>query len=525
MPNRLWLVPVLVAVAILALAASVASAAPKEVAYVCKGEDICLLDPDNPSDVVNLTSNGTTSYEEDPTWSPDGKRLAFVARFTSKFPPETNIYTMEPDAPGQTVNGAVQVTHFTSGEPTGDLAWSPDGTKIAFVRGSASHGNQPLYVVNSDGSSANATEIPTSGGAGDPTWSADSGKIAFSHNHQIYTVNGDISSPATPLPGATGEEPEWSPDGSRIAYGREFKDIDIIGQGGGTPLVTIPSSSQFAFASWSPNGTQLAYDEQTGEESYFRVVNADGTGDHGLPIVQGLNANGPAASWSPDGKRLVFQGFYFGELLTTADDTNEVYIGNADGSGSVTSLTPNQGYSTHPVWRPSPTPTPVPGPPGSTPPSGPPPVITPSGGSSGPLRGPTIKPKLVWFTNRIPWSEAPYVQPLSVSCGAPACAVSGEGKTKGAIPAGLTFGRTLAATASAKPKPKPKVIARGKVQVPPNQRRVLKLKLTKLAIAILKKVGKLKMSLTVTTRIAGQPPTKETRTVEIFVKPARSKHR
>lgn len=521
MPHRLWLVPLSVLVVVattLALAVAVASAAPKEIAYVCKGEDICLLDPDNPGDVVNLTANGTTSYDEDPTWSPDGKRLAFVARFTGKFPPETNIYTMEPDAPGQTVNGAVQVTHFTNGSvATGDIAWSPDGTKIAFVRGIAAHNNQPLYVVNSDGSSANATEIPTVGGAGDPTWSADSGKIAFSHNNQIYTVCGDISCPAAPLPGATGEEPAWSPDGSRIAYGREFKDLQTIGPFGGSPLLTIAVNTQFVTPSWSPSGAQFAYSERVGEASHFRIVNADGSGDHGLPVVQGLKTEGSRASWSPDGARLVFQGYYFGGAAP-AEKTNAVYIANADGSGSVTSLTPDQGYATEPVWRPKPAP--APGPPG-TPPSGPPQVITPSGGSSGPLQGARIKPKLVWFTNRIPWSEAPYVEPMKVFCGAPSCAVSGEGKMKGSIPAGLPFDRTLPATASSKSKPK--VIARGKVQVPPNQGRVLKLKLTKLAIAVLKKVGKLKMSLTVTTRIAGQPPVKATRTLEIFVKHAKAK--
>jgi Tol biopolymer transport system component len=521
MPRRLWLVPlpVLVVAAALTLAAAVASAAPKEIAYVCKGEDICLLDPANPSDVVNLTANGTTSYDEDPTWSPDGKRLAFVARFTSKFPPQTNIYTMEPDAPGQSVNGAIQVTHFTNGEvPTGDIAWSPDGTKIAFVRGLASHGNQPLYVVNSDGSSADATEIPTIGGAGDPTWSADSGKIAFSHSNQIYTVNGDISSPATPLPGANGAEPVWSPDGSRIAYGREFEHLQMIGPFGGTPLLTIPINTQFISASWSPSGSQLAYSERVGEASRFRIVNADGGGDHGLPVVQGLKTEGSRPSWSPDGTRLVFQGYYFGGV-TPAEKTNAVYIGNADGSGSVTSLTPDQGYATNPVWRPNPIP--PPGPPGSTPGSGPPQVITPSGGSNGPLQGATVKPKVIWFTNRIPWSEAPFVEPIKVFCGAPSCAVSGEGKMKGTIPAGLAFGRTPAATASAKRKPK--VVARGKVQVPSNQWRPLKLKLTKLAVAILKQVGKLKMSLTVTTRIAGRPPLKETRALEIFVKPAKPK--
>jgi hypothetical protein len=57
------------------------------------------------------------------------------------------------------------------------------------------------------------------------------------------------------------------------------------------------------------------------------------------------------------------------------------------------------------------------------------------------------------------------------------------------------------------------------VHVPSNQKRTLKLKLTKVAIAILKKVGKLKMTVTVTTTIAGQAPVKEARAVEIFVKP------
>jgi Tol biopolymer transport system component len=510
---RFSLVPVLIVVAALALGSSAASAAPKEVAYVCHGEDICLLDPDNPSDVYNLTANGTTSYDEDPVWSPDGKRLAFVARFTMQFPPQTNIYTMEPDAPGQSINGAVQITHFTNGEvPTSNIAWSPDGSKLAFVRGGGAHNSQPLWVVNADGSSANATEIPTVGGAGDPTWSADSGKIAFSHNNQIYTVNGDISFPATPLPGASGAEPAWSPDGSRIAYGSEFKYVQTIGPSGGTPLLTIPINTQFISATWSPSGAQLSYSERVGEASHFRIVNAGGGGDHGLPVVPGLKTENSRASWSPDGTRLVFQGFYFGDFSTEADDTNAVYIANADGSGSVTPLTPDQTRATFPAWRPK---LPAPAPPGTP----------PSGGSSGPLQGPTIKPKVVWFTNRIPWNEAPYVQPLSVYCAAPSCGVSGEGKMKGSVPAGLSFQLPSAATASAAPKKPPKaiVVARGKVQVPHNQKRPLKLKLTKLAIAILKKVGKLKMAVTVTTRIAGQAPVKATRTFELFVPPQSTK--
>lgn len=504
---RLALSFALVAIAALALGASTAFAGPKEIAYVCHGEDICLLDPDNPNAVFNLTENGTTSYEKDPVWSPDGKHLAFVAEF--KGTSEENIYSMEPEGPDQTFNLATQVTHFPLGlVAIGELAWSPDGSKIAFERGGQPSGSNSVDVVNADGTSAAATELSSStGGGGTPTWSADSGKIAFWHGNQIYTVAADLSSPATMLPGATCTEPAWSPDGGKIACGRNSQNVQIFGPGGGTPLTTITNNSQFGFLSWSPSGAQLAYHETVSGNSYFRITNADGSGNHSLPVVQELNADGPAASWSPDGSRLVFQGFYYGG----GANTNEVYIANADGSGSVTALTSDQTRSTSPVWRPNPVAHPGPQ------------VITPSGTPPGPLPGPTVKPTLKWFTNRIFWTYAPYVPLLSVSCGAPACNVGGTGTAKGSVAAGIRPRPVLAATASAKPKgskkPKTIVVASGKVHVPSNQTRTLKLKLTKVAIAILKKVGKLKMTVTVTTTIAGQAPTKDTRTVEIVAKP------
>jgi Tol biopolymer transport system component len=511
--KRLCLVlTVLVAVTAFAAGAGSASAAPKEVAFVCE-LDICLLDPANPGNVFNLTDNGATSYDEDPTWSPDGKRLAFVANFSTTFPQVENIYTMEPEASDQTFNLATQITHFTDHVSTGEIAWSPDGSKLAFVRGNS---QERLYVVNADGSSANATEIPTAGGVANPTFSADSGKIAFSHGSQVYTVNSDNSSPASALPGAIGEEPAWSPDGSRIAYGREFNDLEIISSAGGSPLATVPAYSQFAFLSWSPSGGQLAYHDATANVTTFRVVNADGSGDHGLPTLPELSITGGPASWSPDGTHLVFEGAMLEDPMTSADDVHKVYLVNADGSGSATPVSPPELYGTEPAWRPNPIAHPGP------------PVITPSGGSNGQLPSPTIKPTLKWFTNRIFWTYAPYVPMLSVACGGPVCNAAGTGTAKASVAAGIRPRPALGATASAKPKtskkPKTIVVASGKVHVPSNQTRTLKLKLTKVAIAILKKTGKLKMSVTVTTTIAGQAPSKETRSVELFVKP-KKKHK
>ena len=128
---------------------------------------------------------------------------------------------MEPEGADQTFNLATQVTHFSGGRIT-EIAWSPDGTKIAFVRGGISFGSNPVYVVNADGSSANATVISTVGGGANPTWAPDSAKIAFGTATRS-TPSPDISSPATPLPGATCIEPAWSPDGSKIAYNHEGK--------------------------------------------------------------------------------------------------------------------------------------------------------------------------------------------------------------------------------------------------------------------------------------------------------------
>jgi Tol biopolymer transport system component len=505
---RLALSLVLVAIAALALGASTAFAGPKEIAYVCHGEDICLLDPDSSSPPFNLTDNGTTSYEAHPTWSPDGKHLAFVAEFFGSS--EENIYSMEPEGPDQTFNLATQVTHFPLGlVAIGELAWSPDGSKIAFERGGQQFGSNSVDVVNADGTSASATELSSAtGGGGTPTWSPDSGKIAYFHNNQIYTVAGNGSTSPTALAGATCQEPAWSPDGSKIACGHEFSTFQIFGAGGGSPLMTTPTGSQWAFAAWSPSGAQVAYRELSGSASYFRVVNADGSGNHGLPIVEDLNVGDGPPSWSPDGSRIVFQASNF----SSEPHTNEVYIANADGSGAVTPLTPDQGvHPTSPVWRPNPVAHPGPQ------------VITPSGTPPGPLPGPTVKPTLKWFTNRIFWTYSPYVPMLSVACGGPVCNAAGTGTAKSSVAAGIRPRPALAARAGSKPKgskvPKTIVVASGKVHVPSNQTRVLKLKLTKVAIAILKKVGKLKMTVTVTTTIAGQKPSKAMRTIEIIAKP------
>lgn len=501
---RLKLLVGTAAVSLLAvsLLAPAALAAPKEVAYRC-GLDICLLDPDNPAAAVNLTFNGATSYDEEPVWSPDGTKLAFVATRNDVPPATPNIFVMDPNAPGQTINVATQVTHYANGNvPLGELAWSPDGSKIAFARGSASQGAQPLWVTESNGSQANPLPLATQGGG--PTWSPSGSQIAYWFSNQVYLKNSDGSGTATPLPGGAGREPVWSPDGSRIAMGTvahpgEFLDLHILPASGGAPTI-VASNTQFILATWSPTGTQIAYRDTSPpsnyEGGYVRVANADGTGDHGLPIVQGLNVNGPAPSWSPDGSRLIFHGFYFGDISTEADNTNKVYIANANGTGSVTSLTGDDSHE--PAWKPAPRPPAPPLP---------------------PLPGAKVKPKLVWITKRIPWTGG-YIQPLIVACGAKDCGVNSQGTAKASKAAGLRF-RPLSATPSAKPKPRTIVVAKGKMRVPAGKRKPVKLKLTRRGVALIRAQGEIKMKVRVTITIPGQKKVVKQKTVRVYLAKAK----
>ena len=72
-------------VLVTAATAGGASAAPAlaltdEIAYRCDA-DICLVTPDATGTVTNLTDNGNASLDDFPAWSPDGTKVAFVSNF------------------------------------------------------------------------------------------------------------------------------------------------------------------------------------------------------------------------------------------------------------------------------------------------------------------------------------------------------------------------------------------------------------------------------------------------------------
>lgn len=481
------------------LVSAPAAFAANEIAYGCD-LDICLLDPANPSAVTNLSDNGATSIDKTPIWSPDGSKVAFVSNFTNSGPGEWNVFVMQAAGTGDEINLATQITKYSSGAKViDDLAWSPDGSRIAYTRGNNS-GDDSVWVVNADGTTTFPLEI---GGGGDkqhPTWSPDSSKIAYAvvknAPEQIYVAS-STGGIGPPLANGVGHEPTWSPNGSKIAFdayhsgGFGYVDLHVVNvDGSGTPLIVPPSSfTEWTFNAWSPDGGRIAYRATAASgATVYRVMNADGSGDHPLAVPGEGDAR--YASWSPDGSRVVYEGALLGAI-----NARNLYIANTDGSGGAQPLT-SDGKSTSPAWR-----VVTAAPPGGQGP-GTPQLPPPHPGVE--------KPKVVWITKRIFVGGGPPPYVVSYFCNAPHCSVTTEGKVKGAIAAGLTVrAATTSAVSRAKSgKKKPPqwvLVGKGKTSIPGGQTRKLALPLNKTGMAVLRKYGKATVRVTIKAKLQGQP--------------------
>lgn len=198
----------------------------KLIAYRCRGADradrrgdICIMNRDG-SDVRQITSGA--AVDGSPSWSPDGGRLAFE-RYVEGDPLNDDsdlnfeIFTIAKDGTNLT-----RLTQSPGRDE--DPSWSPDGARIAFATYRA--GNWDVWSVDPDGQMplALTTDLSTEW---HPNWSPDSSRIAFTRfendetrggSYNLYTMAPDGTQQT--LVGSTrranATSPAWSPDGSEI---------------------------------------------------------------------------------------------------------------------------------------------------------------------------------------------------------------------------------------------------------------------------------------------------------------------
>jgi Tol biopolymer transport system component len=214
----------------------------------------------------------------DPSWSPDGKRIAFVKNRGS-----SDIYVMDADG--------ANVTQLTHGEGLNRTpAWSPDGRRIVFA--TDRDGNWEIYVMEADGSMpTNLSRNP--GYDADPAWSPDGTEIAFTSQREdqkgfrpfIMNSNGDNARALSQTDNPAGNVyPAWSPDGTRIAYAEGFDsglDLVICARDGSQQKRLTRLGGLVTRPTWSPDSCWIAFQRQKNER-YLSVHVVDVNG--GTPI-------------------------------------------------------------------------------------------------------------------------------------------------------------------------------------------------------------------------------------------------
>jgi Tol biopolymer transport system component len=214
---------------------------------------------DGSGDLTVLRS--PSDYRADAAWSPDGKKIAYSDVYV--------VEVMNADGTGlrQVVGGDVLRGLDTS------FAWSPDGGEIAILNAPAA-----LYVVHADGANLRLIVRCRCVPGTRPAWSPDGRMIAYAEwvgarGIQIRLVNLDgTDKRALTRGGEASSELSWSPDGSQIAFTRAPIPY-VVGSDGierenpaGPVMYVINGDGsgerrlgRGEEPAWSPDGTRIAF--------------------------------------------------------------------------------------------------------------------------------------------------------------------------------------------------------------------------------------------------------------------------
>jgi len=244
---------------------------------------------------------------DEPRWSPDGSRLAFIAEApapdgsdsTDKHKAQVFVMRMDGGDPRRVTDAANGVAQF---------AWSPDGKRIAFVSENSpsdmkalKHNHDAFQVTENNYTTRKAVQpwhlwvVPADGGQAkrltDGSWSLD-------------TDQGTITTLA------------WSPDGKQILftrfpdvwYGDAYRSTIASVDADGGHIHTVVSARGAAYPRRSPAGRAFAFDRaRGGDQNNGNAVYVD-DGGKVRDVTADLGRDIEGFAWLPGGKSLLLSG-------------------------------------------------------------------------------------------------------------------------------------------------------------------------------------------------------------------------
>lgn len=237
------------------------------IAYSSNGE-VVTMKPDG-SGKRNLTNH--RAIDNNPVWSPDGKRIAFLSNRIENF----GLFVMASDG-----SNPRRVTNWLAHDASNRPAWAPNGVHI-------------------DIEGFNAFTV---------AWSPDFRKIAFAHSTrrliQILDINRPDDEPTT-ITKMHSSHPAWSPDGSKIAYQSregpndhdpwEIYVINVDGTGN-TNLTQNPKADD-QHPTWSPDGRHIMFTSFREPDFNWEIYIMDNNGSNQTNITRNALADDTHPSW------------------------------------------------------------------------------------------------------------------------------------------------------------------------------------------------------------------------------------
>ena len=290
----------------------------------------------SPSPSITLVPTATDSPTPSPSPTLVGGGMGQIAFASDREDNNPNIWMINVDG-----NGLVQLTGIAEGacQPT----WSPDGMRMAFTapcrRNRESYAGSSIYTINVDGSGLN--QLPINPGDGyDPTWSPDGNRIAFvslrvSGIPQVFVYN-FLDNSITHLSEEvlkSNTQPIWSPDGKYIAFVGSDNQIRVMQDDGTGRFILSRNSSDYKNAepTWSPDGQVVIFTQYSLDLSSIWLMLIPFSLEGGLPIKIPNSDYLSEVSFSPDGFWIAATGYPQGQrdlYMMTTSGVNRTQITN-----------------------------------------------------------------------------------------------------------------------------------------------------------------------------------------------------
>ncbi len=222
-------------------------------------------------------------------WSPDGTQIAF-----GTYKGEIIIF----DTRGHLLQ------RFANDSTVSALRWSPDGKTIA-----SGDFKGMLKIWDPQTGLVKAQDHAHDSGENSITWSPDGTQLAGISNGPGYVAIWTISNnkPDRYITTGDGYGIAWSPDGSLLAItGPSYLKFWDVGKGVLAKVITLPQQGDYV--AWSPDGSQIAVAEFSTQTISTIQIWDSKTGSL-LTELKGHTQLAVSVEWSPDGKKLVSGGY------------------------------------------------------------------------------------------------------------------------------------------------------------------------------------------------------------------------